>query len=116
MSKYHGRLSDLSLDDSNGTLRELSNDLNSIEAPATGDTVEVSGFGDTTKDNVSSNVAKHMIRMAETRAVARALRFATNVGMYSTSEILEEKDTVVMPAPKDEVKPVPKRKGFFSKK
>lgn len=52
MAKYHGRLSEFRLADSGGVLRDLSNDLNSIESPATGDTVEVSGFTDTTKKYV----------------------------------------------------------------
>jgi len=37
------------------------------------------GHGDSTKDNVTGDKIKvHFIRMAETRAVARALRWATN--------------------------------------
>jgi len=38
--------------DSSAVLQDISNDLNSIEVPATGDTVEVSGFGDSTKKYV----------------------------------------------------------------
>jgi len=52
LSKYHGRLAALWLHDSGGTPRDLSNDVNSVEAPSTGDTVEVSGFGDATKKYV----------------------------------------------------------------
>ena len=52
MAKYHGRLAVFRLDDSSGDLRDLSSDVNSVEAPATGDTVEVSGFGDVTKKYV----------------------------------------------------------------
>lgn len=52
MAKYHGRLSVLRIADSAGALRDISGDVNSVEAPATGDTVEVSGFGDTTKKYV----------------------------------------------------------------
>lgn len=38
--------------DSGDVLRDISNDISSIEAPATGDTVEVSGLGDSTKKYV----------------------------------------------------------------
>jgi hypothetical protein len=36
------------------------------------------GYGDATQDNCGEMVKKHYIRMAETRAIARALRWATN--------------------------------------
>ena len=35
-------------------------------------------IGDATPENVNENIAKHFVRMAETRAIARALRWATN--------------------------------------
>jgi len=45
------------------------------------------GHGDATPTNVNSMIAQHMIRMAETRAVARALRSATNIGMAALEEL-----------------------------
>jgi len=45
------------------------------------------GHGDATPVNVNSMIAQHMIRMAETRAVARALRSATNTGMAALEEL-----------------------------
>ena len=45
------------------------------------------GWGDADDQNVGSQVAKHKFRMAETRAIARALRFATNIGMCSVDEM-----------------------------
>ena len=44
------------------------------------------GIGDATPRNVNSMIAKHLIRMAETRAKGRALRDAVNIG----ETILEE--------------------------
>ena len=47
-----------------------------------------SGIGDANPKNVSmASIALHSIRMAETRAIARALRFATNIGMTSLEEL-----------------------------
>jgi hypothetical protein len=45
------------------------------------------GHGDASKENVGTMIGPHRIRMAETRAVARALRFATNIGMTSSIEL-----------------------------
>ena len=64
--------------------------------------------GDASKDNVSGAVAKHLIRMAETRAIARALRLGTNIGMCSTVEVGEDpeepKEPSVTSAPCEECK------------
>jgi len=46
-----------------------------------------SGIGDASPANVSRNIAPHAIRMAETRAKARALRDAVNVGEAALEEL-----------------------------
>lgn len=45
------------------------------------------GIGDASPDNVGRNIAPHIIRMAETRSKARALRDAVNVGVKSLEEL-----------------------------
>jgi hypothetical protein len=45
------------------------------------------GYGDASPENVGRNIAPHLLRMAETRAKARALRDAINVGIVAFEEM-----------------------------
>jgi len=58
-----------------------------FKATVSGERGTYSGYGDACKGNVSPMIVKHMMRMAETRAKARALRDYNNVGMCSVEEL-----------------------------
>ena len=53
-----------------------------------------SDVGDATPQNCHPRVAKHLLRMASTRAIARALRSMTNVGMTALEEIADFGDII----------------------
>jgi len=54
------------------------------------------GIGDASPENVNRKISPHIIRMAETRAKARALRDAVNIGVVSLEELGgEEGDATV---------------------
>ena len=53
-----------------------------------------SGIGDASPDNVNRSIAPHLIRMAETRAKARALRDAINIGVTALEELGGDEEAV----------------------
>ncbi len=61
-----------------------------------------SGIGDASPENVGRNIVPHIIRMAETRAKARALRDAVNVGATALEELSDgdEAPPVGYPSPR----------------
>jgi hypothetical protein len=58
-----------------------------FKATVSGDKGLFEGHGDACKGNVNPMIVKHMMRMAETRAKARALRDYNNIGMCSVEEL-----------------------------
>ena len=64
-----------------------------------GQAKKFTGFGDANEGNVAKKVAGALIRMCETRAVARALRFACNIDLAALEE-LDSEENVINNAPK----------------
>ncbi len=81
------------------TLVQIPNELNGQMAicHATVETEQgtFTGLGDACPSNVTRMMVPHLIRMAETRAKARAMRDAVNVGVTALEELGEE----VAPSP-----------------
>ena len=48
-----------------------------------------SDIGDASPESVNARIAKHLLRMASTRAIARALRSFTNIGMTCLEELAD---------------------------
>jgi hypothetical protein len=65
-----------------------------MEGPDEGQGRTFSGIGDASPENVGRNIVPHIIRMAETRAKARALRDAVNVGATALEELSDGDDAL----------------------
>ena len=63
------------------------------------------GIGDASPQNVGRMIAPHIIRMAETRAKARALRDAINVGVASIEELGDDPEPSYAPEPRRSARP-----------
>ena len=81
-------------------LRSIHTELVQIPSKANGDAAIVravvvtgrgtfEGIGDATPGNVNARVTGHLLRVAETRAKARALRDAVNIGLVALEELDE---------------------------
>ena len=58
-----------------------------VQAEVETDKGVYAGIGDASPENVNRMIAPHLLRMAETRAKARALRDAVNVGVTALEEL-----------------------------
>ena len=67
------------------------------------------GIGDASPANVNRRIAPHIIRMAETRSIARALRIAVNVGEVALEELGEDISMSEVPWPRPAAEPNPDR-------
>lgn len=67
------------------------------------------GIGDASPQNVGRMIAPHIIRMAETRAKARALRDAINVGVASIEELGDDPEPSYATEPRRNTRPEARR-------
>jgi hypothetical protein len=67
------------------------------------------GIGDANPENVNRRIAPHLIRMAETRAKARALKDSVNVGIVALEELGELVGDELSPAPLSPANQAPAR-------
>jgi hypothetical protein len=82
-------------EDSNGQVAVVKATVQIDENSSSSGSSEIktfSGIGEASPQNVSRNIAPHLIRMAETRAKARALRDAVNVSATALEEIDDNSD------------------------
>ena len=86
-------------------LRSIETELLQVPGPENGEVAiaravvrteegKFSGIGDASPDNVGKAIRPHIIRMAETRAKARALRDAINVGVAALEELDGEPEEI----------------------
>ena len=86
-------------------LRSIETELLQVPGPENGEVAiaravvrteegKFSGIGDASPDNVGRAIMPHIIRMAETRAKARALRDAINVGIAALEELDGEPEEI----------------------
>ena len=61
--------------------------LTIFKATVSGDMGTFTSYGDASPKNVGRMIAPHLIRMAETRAIARALRLYCSIGICSLEEL-----------------------------
>lgn len=81
-----------------------------VEAQNGPDGQTFTGIGDASPENVGKAISAHLIRMAETRAKARALRDAVNVGAAAFEEIGED-EPEGNSKPSSNVQRLPKREA-----
>lgn len=91
--------------DANGNLAIVEATTTFVDAQ--GVEYHFSGLGDASPSNVGRMIAPHLCRMGETRAVARALRLALNIGAVSVEELAEDDPPITRePAPPANVTPM----------
>jgi hypothetical protein len=66
---------------------DLNGQMAIVRAVVETDKGTFSGIGDASPNNVNRRIAPHVLRMAETRAKARALRDAVNIGLVALEEL-----------------------------
>ena len=92
---------DIGLEEMNTAVVQMPTDDNGqtavIRAIAKGKPGLFTGLGDANPQNVNRKVAKHLLRVAETRAKARALRDFCNINVVALEELGDEDVEFVSP-------------------
>lgn len=103
---------DLGLDELSTSLIQMPTEDNGhvavVRAIARGKAGLFTGLGDASPANVNRKVARHVLRMAETRAKARALRDLTNIGLVALEELGGDEDDAFDNRPSTNVTPINK--------
>jgi hypothetical protein len=102
---------DIGLEEMNTTVVQMPTDGNGqtavIRAIAKGKPGLFTGLGDANPQNVNRKVAKHLLRVAETRAKARALRDFCNINVVALEELGDEDLEFVSPPRQQQQQSVP---------
>lgn len=86
--KFEGLLNEFHKNGGKEIFTEILNyDPFIVRATVKGEKGTYTGIGDADETNVNKMIVKHKYRMAETRAIARALRWYNNIGMCSADEL-----------------------------
>lgn len=87
---------DIGLDEINTTILQMPTEANGqtavVRAIAKGKPGLFTGLGDATPANVNRKVVRHLLRVAETRAKARALRDLCNINIVALEELGGDED------------------------
>ena len=103
---YNGLLAvahEIGLDSIETSIEEMPTDANGqtavVRAIAKGKPGTFTGLGDANPNNVTRKVARHLLRVAETRAKARALRDLCNISIVALEELGGDEDVELEPTP-----------------
>mgnify|MGYP003138500035 CR=1 FL=1 len=83
-----------------------------VQATAEGEKGTYTGLGDASPQNVGKNIATATLRMAETRAVNRALRAYLGIGMTTFEEMPPDEPAARVSTPSARPAAVPARTSF----
>lgn len=103
---YNGLLAvahEIGLDAIETNAQQMPSDANGqtavVRAVVKGKAGTFTGLGDASPANVNRKVARHLLRVAETRAKARALRDLCNISMLALEELGAEDEFELAPEP-----------------